>query len=212
MHPTLPTARFAAGIEALCGLIARHGLARRLAGPLIVLIWGRVQGIGAQVGVLLARMQAGQLRRYPARRPPRRSPSKRRPSAPRALPCRKAWLVALIPETAGSAAQLQTLLADPEIPALLNSAPQLRRALRPLCRMLGVTLPPAAPGHQPPPPAPRTARLIHGATHPAASPTIHPACRFRADSPTSRRIPTILASPDRPPCQRQNPYRKTPSG
>ena len=62
MPPTLPTTRFAAGIEALCGLIARHGLARRLAGPLIVLIWGRVPdwtGLGTYTVVAMAITWAG---------------------------------------------------------------------------------------------------------------------------------------------------------
>ncbi len=140
MHPAALTHRFATSFATLCGLIARHGLARCLAGPLIVLIWGRVRGIGALIETLLARMQAGRLRRHPARHSPHPTAPRRRP-APRALPRKRAWLIGLIPETAASAAQLQTLLAHPDIPALLEAAPQLCRALRPLCHMLGVNLP-----------------------------------------------------------------------
>ncbi len=136
-----PAAPIPAIIELLCRSIARHGLARLLAGPLIVLIWGRARGIGAQIEALLARMQQGRLRRYPARRPPRPAIAARRPPARSGLPRTSAWLVALIPETAGSAAQLRVLLSGPEIPALLQAAPQLRRTLRPLCWMLGVRLP-----------------------------------------------------------------------
>jgi hypothetical protein len=152
MDPATSPDRFAESVDVLCRLIARHGHLRRLAGPLIVLIWGRVRTIGTEVAAVLARMRAGRLRRYPARRPPRLGAAPRRPATRSALPHSRAWLVALIPETAASGAQLQALLAEPELAALLESAPQLRRTLRPLCRMLGVKLPP-------PPPRPRDAAL-----------------------------------------------------
>ncbi len=54
------------------------------------------------------------------------------------LPRKFAWLVNLVPETAIYGAQLQELLADPEIAALLAEVPQAGKHLRPLCRMLGV--------------------------------------------------------------------------
>ncbi len=152
MNPAaLTAARFAAAAAVLAGLIARHGHLRRLAGPLVVLIWQRVNGISGQVAGLLARMQAGTLRRYPARRaaPPAAGP-RRRPKPP-VLPSGHGWLVRLMPEVAVSGAHLQNLLADPDMPALLGAAPQLRRAMRPLCRMLGVRLPPPV---QPPPDVP----------------------------------------------------------
>jgi hypothetical protein len=37
-------------------------------------------------------------------------------------------------------------LAEPEIVALLQAAPQARRVLAPLCRMLGIEMPRLAPG------------------------------------------------------------------
>ncbi len=58
----------------------------------------------------------------------------------RRLPLRRAWLVrALGWEVAGYGSQLQALLAEPEMVALLTAAPGVGRLLRPLCRMLGVT-------------------------------------------------------------------------
>ena len=56
------------------------------------------------------------------------------------LPSQKAWLVrALGWEAAGYGSQLEALLAEPEMQALLGSVPAVGRILRPLCRMLGVT-------------------------------------------------------------------------
>ncbi len=56
----------------------------------------------------------------------------------------------LVPQTASGASQLQHLLAEPEMAALIAAAPQMGRILRPLCRMLGVRPP---PGLRAPPPA-----------------------------------------------------------
>ena len=56
------------------------------------------------------------------------------------LPARRAWLVrALGWEAAGYGCQLEALLAEPEMRALLAEVPAAGRILRPLCRMLGVT-------------------------------------------------------------------------
>ena len=46
-------------------------------------------------------------------------------------------------ETACYGSQLQALLAEPEMVALLQSTPQAVALLRPLCRMLAATLPEA---------------------------------------------------------------------
>ncbi|MDA8250055.1 MAG: hypothetical protein M0Z28_12880, partial [Rhodospirillales bacterium] len=50
---------------------------------------------------------------------------------------------------------LRYLLAEPEMAALVAAAPQMRRLLRPLCRMLGVRLPP--------PPVPPATSTVAGA-------------------------------------------------
>jgi len=162
-----PAERFACILDGLCSAVAARGGGRdRLAGPLVVLIWSRLRRIAAQVAALAARIAAGRQRRYPARRPPRPAP---RRAAQRKLPHSPAWLLALVPQAAGYGSQLQHLLAEPEFAALVDAAPQMRRLLRPLCRMLGVRRPaapalpprPAEPGAGarppagfPPPPAP----------------------------------------------------------
>jgi hypothetical protein len=53
----------------------------------------------------------------------------------------------VVPGTASGAATLQFLLDDPDMAALAESPP-MRRLLRPLCRLLGVT-PPAATAKPP---------------------------------------------------------------
>ncbi len=49
--------------------------------------------------------------------------------------------------------QLEHLLRDPELRALVDAVPQLRRAFRPLCRMLGVIV------LKQPPPQPKPAAV-----------------------------------------------------
>ncbi len=115
-----------------------------------MLIWSRLRGLAAQVAALAARIEAGRHRRYPSRRPPRAAP---RRHLPRALPQSRAWLLPLVPEAASGASQLRHLLAEADMAALLDAAPQMRRLLRPLCRMLGVRLPPGLAAPPAPPPA-----------------------------------------------------------
>lgn len=166
MSPTFPATQFAAGIPPLLALIARHGLARRLRSALIVLVWSRVSRVAAEVAALSARLADGSLRRHPARRRPRPAPRRGHKAA---LPRRRGWLIALIPETAACGAPLQALLAAPEMPRLLAAAPQLRRSLRPLCHMLAVPLPPPAPADAPAD-APAGAPPDAAADAPAAAP------------------------------------------
>ena len=55
------------------------------------------------------------------------------------LPRRFGWLLPLVPhEAATYAGQVQGLLADPEMVAMIEAAPGLTRAFQPLCHMLGV--------------------------------------------------------------------------
>ncbi len=106
--------------------------------------------------LLFDRWREGRIR--PARKQPQRQQA--RPAARNrsnvALPRRFAWLRQYLPETAIYADQLQQLLADPEIAALVAQVPQAGKILRPICRMLGVQpipqiLTPQAPNPAPPP-------------------------------------------------------------
>ena len=153
--PPAPAERFDRLIAALCRAVAGRGLARGLAGPLIVLIWSRLRRLAARFAALSARIAAGRARRIRCRRRPRATA---RRTARRALPQSRAWLIRLVPEAAASGEQLRYLLAEPEMAALVAAAPQMRRLLRPLCRMLGVRLPPLAP-----PPVPPATSTVAGA-------------------------------------------------
>ena len=115
-----------------------------MAGPLILLICSRLGRIAARFAAVAARVGSGTLRAVPRRaerRPAGGSSAGARPassSAGQQLPRGFGWLVRLAPGGAVHGSQLQHLLADPEMAALIAAAPQVGRLLRPLCRMLAV--------------------------------------------------------------------------
>jgi hypothetical protein len=130
----------------------------RLAVPLMMLIMNRIRTINHAFARLAARIGEGKF--FPRRRPA----ATHRPTAPRPrgqnpLPQGFAWMLKLVPGTAVYGSQLQHLLAEPEMAALIAAAPAaMARTLRPLCWMLGISPPPILalpPRPKPPrPPAP----------------------------------------------------------
>jgi len=130
-------------VQALLGLLARYGNQRKVHGPLLILIWNLIRGIERRVNALLERIAAGTLRRHPGRRTPAPRAAPRRPPA-RPLPAGHAWLIRLVQETAQAYPRLQSVLADPGLPAPLEQVPQLRRALRPSLYYAGRPPPAAA--------------------------------------------------------------------
>jgi hypothetical protein len=127
---------FALIIAGLCRTTASRIVVDRCAGPLLVRIFTRLHRLAARLTRLVAQLQAGPL---PLPRPggPPASTSRRKPR----LPESRGWLLRLVPGTAEYAGQVQTLLDDPQTAALLETAPQAGRILRPLCRMLALPLP-----------------------------------------------------------------------
>ena len=115
---------------------------------------------------LLLALAAGRLPRHRPRTPGQ--PARRGGPRPTYLPHRRAWLVAIFGyRAAGYASQLEAVLSDPAIQAALATAiaqsPGIARTLRPLCRMLGVPLPPPLqpalrPAQPRPKPAPKPPR------------------------------------------------------
>jgi hypothetical protein len=148
-------------IGGLCEAVARRIAADRTSGPLIILIVDRLRHLLARFTALAARAEAGKLRPPRQGTPPRRrtpppgeAPPPEEPGHPapdpkpprqrdRLLPQQFGWLIRFVPyEAASFGSQLQHLLSQPEMVALIEAAPQAGRILRPLCWMLAIPLPP----------------------------------------------------------------------
>ncbi len=123
----------------------RAAVADRIAGnavsvALMTLIYFKLQRIENRVLWLIAAIREGRLRGgwlCPGRASAVWAQGSRRPEV--RLPRGVAWLCGLVPyKAAGFGSQLRHLFGDPEFVALLAASPQLRRTLRPLCRMLGI--------------------------------------------------------------------------
>ena len=147
-----PSDRFALTTSALCRAVAAC-LGRGLMTPaMIVLVWTRVRRAEGLFLALVERVRSGRFRggwtraggaaggtacggvRVPAGLERGR------------LPLGFGWLMGVMPyEAAGYAGQLRTVLAEPEVVALLRDVMQARRILGPVCRMLGVQIPGVMP-------------------------------------------------------------------
>ena len=99
----------------------------------------------ARLAALLARLPALQPRLRTTSPAPEAPHTPREPSQtapPPRLPRRPRWLLATLPEDAATLkAEIEALLAEPGATALLATYHAALRALRPLCRLLGITLP-----------------------------------------------------------------------
>ena len=191
--PSSAPDRFALLIEALCASVAASH-ARGLAGPVIVLIWGRLRRMAARFAAAAIPAVSRRASRPARSRPAECSPALSRPRArdarPR-LPGGFGWLIRLSPAAACHGGQLERLLADPEMAALLAATPRMGRLLRPLCRMLAVEPPPGllAPPNRARRPAARAVASGEAAT-PGPSP-IRPsraACRDPISPPAVRSV------------------------
>ena len=166
--PRTPAECFSTIILWLSLAVDGHSTWGRLPRPFGLLILDRIRSINARFARIAARITAGTF--LPRRSPAPHPRENRGPRGPNKLPRSVAWLIKLLPEVAVYGSQLQFLFADPEMAALLEAAPaSLRRPLRSLCRMLGVTpppilalparpRPPSDPQPEPPPSAPATGR------------------------------------------------------
>ncbi len=116
-----------------------------MAAPLTLLAWVRLRRLLARFASLVASVEAGRLPAARHRKTPA-GPSPRPAFAPALrLPGGSGWLLLLAPalEARLGRAQVESLLGDPALAALLAQAPQAGRILRPLCHMLAIGLPPA---------------------------------------------------------------------
>jgi hypothetical protein len=175
--------------------------------PFVVFLWRRLLRLEGRFQRLYAHWKNGTLPKPRAPRPARtREPAA---AAPFRYPTNRAWLVGRHGFViAGYASQFRHWLTNPEIIEFLAAAPQARRILSPLCRMLGATLPPLPapapapapapppPPAQPPPPPPAPPEPEPAAAVPAPNPVAeHGAPRpARAPPPTPRRPPKIFSA------------------
>ena len=191
---------FAFIIEALCQATAARGAKdRSVPAALTILAWTRLRRLGTRFEALMAKVRAGRLPAAPATRR-RAEPAPRLdrvPGVPRPLrlPRGFGWLLRLVPETVGYGGQVQHLLADPEMTALLAASPQARRILRPLCHMLAIKPPPSLRSPRRAEPASPAAPAASG---PAATrggrPPDAPYAPSRADAPSElNRADVLLA-------------------
>lgn len=189
--PLAATDRFALVIDGLLRSVA--GSHRRLGGPLVLLICQRLGRIAARFAIVAARVGAGSLRTAPSRaerRPATGSSAASRPAASPTgplLPRGFAWLLRLLPEAAAAGSQLQSLLCDPEMAALISAAPQIGRLLRPLCRMLAVQPTPELRRNRTRRPAPAVGTAAPGEASPDVLPETTPPLSRRRARPLSAR-------------------------
>ncbi len=125
------TDRLVLSLDGLCRAVAARAAGRAMAEWMIIMVWQRVRRVRIQMERLLLRFQQGRL---PVRRSPRSGGRRTsRPRSAQVLPRGFAWLLPMVPsEAACFAGQIRTVLADPEMVALLEAAPQARRLLAPL--------------------------------------------------------------------------------
>ena len=163
----------------LLAVVAAHG---RILGDLTQPLWARISRARRLFARLLALLAAGGTPRRPGSRTWRRPPIA--PDAAPALPYhvtlgagplprlsrRFAWVIGYIGyRAAGCASQLNHLLQQPGVAEIIAASPGAARTMRPLCRILGIDLPPALrraklpprpptpPRQKPRPPAPPAA-------------------------------------------------------
>jgi hypothetical protein len=169
-NPPQPAAeRFAAMLFHLCQAVAAQtgwGLSLQM----ISLVITRIDRIRLRFAELAARIAEGRHVPRKSTISPRKRPGQ--PPPQNRLPNRFGWLLPLERHAVATRAQLESLLLQPDMAALLAADPAaMRRPLRSLCWMLAVTPPPilalpakprpppAEPEPEPPPPRRRRTRL-----------------------------------------------------
>ena len=121
------------GLQAAIAVVAAR---ERALTVLLVAVWGRIGRISKRLERLIALWRAGML---PAPRVRRgRVPGTQVSKPVSVIPATPGWLLVAVREAAPFGAGLESMLSEAECVEFLAAAPQARRLLRPLCRMLGV--------------------------------------------------------------------------
>jgi hypothetical protein len=128
--------RVALIVAALAALVAHRFLADPRLASLIIPLWTRLTRTARRFDRLMARFAANRLPKPRPPRPRHQNPGTVRPTP---FPTGYGWLLRALPhEAATYAAQLEALLAEPAVAALLAACPAAGRILRPLGRMLAL--------------------------------------------------------------------------
>ena len=130
---------FTSVLTALQAAIAVVAARERTLTVLLVAVWGRIGRISTRLERLIALWRVGMLPAPRLRRGRVPGASGGKPIS--VLPVTPGWLLVAVREAAPFGARLETLLSEAECEAFLEAAPQARRLLRPLCRMLGIGVP-----------------------------------------------------------------------
>jgi hypothetical protein len=180
-------------VAGLIAVVARRFVRMPHLAALALPLWNRLTRTVRRFGRVMTNLAAGRAPR-PARVARmehsviRDLPAQDRPPPPRdPLPRGRDWLVRELGyEAAGYGSQLEHMLREPEIAALLAASPAACRILRPLCRMLAV--------HDALPAAPRRARApTTKPSAPAAPPRPRQRVRRQGAAP-----PATVATPPAP--------------
>jgi hypothetical protein len=156
--PALPNGlpdRLALIIQGICRVLTARCIEDLSVAPLMHLAWMRLHRLSARFAALVFAVRAGRLASAPLGSSTMAGTRRRADPAPAfseppdfpqeyVLPRGFGWLLELAPDAASYSGQVEQLLEDPEMVALLAHAPEAAgRILRPLFRMLGIPLPPA---------------------------------------------------------------------
>ncbi|MCW8308285.1 hypothetical protein AruPA_14695 [Acidiphilium sp. PA] len=154
-EPT-PIQRLAAIFDLLIESTAHESVRARVAIPLMIMMWSRIDSLARRFVSLFTRRQP----RIPTPNPNRQTPTRQiRTSRPRPTRVPKisrplehcppggyGWLIENLPirgtGIAVARAELEHLLTDPAMHQLIAATPALGRILRPLCYALGIERPP----------------------------------------------------------------------
>ena len=131
-------------LAGLAAVVAARFLRQPHLLALILPLWGRLNRAVRRLERAVARPVVAPVVAVPVVAVPvvaaKRERARKPPAAGVRLPGGRGWLVRVLGyEAAGYASQLQHLLNEPEMQALLAALPAVGRVLRPVCRMLGVT-------------------------------------------------------------------------
>ena len=141
---------FCAILTDLRAAIAHIAARDRARTQFLVFLWGRISRTSQRFERLVAHWRNNTL---PKPRLRARRPTRAQNPAHFRLPSRRAWLIADIPMSAAIAAsQIQYLIAaTPDFAQFLAAAPQAKRLLNPLWRMLDLQMPGDKPRPAPKP-------------------------------------------------------------